>query len=250
VIPTTMRTLGEKISMAWEAKGDQATICPYVMSPEGPDEQTQECSEVPFAGTKTITVDENNLDWTGLELRVTTGQSVDRSLVPVHLGCQGFRDWFFANPPKICPQASPVNSLAAGQHFECRLMIWVKQPDEFYIFYNDSKNPRVFDWIVVPYRFKSGASPNNRVGETPPPGRCESVSGFGQVWRGEIEGAVNVRQQLGWATEPEFNFNTAYQCERPPFFRLWTCYLRSPDGKVLRLHPDSTAQAHFNWEVW
>ena len=246
VIPTTTHTLGEKISLAWETIGTQAAICPIMGT--GPVES--KCLDVPLAGTTTITVDESALGWTGLGLRVKTAQTFVWSAVTVHLQCQGFRDWFFDNPPARCPEAPPVNSPAAAQHFERGLMIWVKQPDRFYIFYNGNEKTRVFDWIIGPYSFKPGASVNNSVGETPPPGYYEPVSGFGQVWRGEVEGVQGVRQRLGWATEPEFGYNTAYQCETPAVLRYWICYLRSPDGKVLRLHPDSTAQVRFNWEEW
>ncbi len=248
--PTTTHRLGETISATWEARGTQATLCPYIMSPQGPVEQAPACSDVPLAGTKSITIDENDLTWSGLQLRVTAGQASDRSLVSLHLGCQGFRDWFFSNPPEGCPQAAAVHSPAAAQHFEHGLMIWVKQPDTFYIFYELDQPPRrVFDQISAPYRFRPGASLDHRVGETPPRGMYEPVSGFGQLWRGEIEGAQRVRQRLGWATEPEFSFNTSYQCDIPPFFRLWTCYLAGPDDKVLVLRPDSTAQANFLWDV-
>jgi hypothetical protein len=58
-----------------------------------------------------------------------------------------------------------------------------------------------------------------------------------------------VRQRLGWATGPELAFETAYQCElATAYYRLWSCYLLGPGGKVLYLRPDSSAQVRFLWE--
>ncbi len=251
VAPTTTRRLGDKFTATWQATGTRAVLCPTIYGYAGePVQQVSACSDVPLAGTKSITVDEISLTWSGVQLSVFAGDSKDSSWVHISAGCDGFRDWFFGNAPLVCPQAAATHSPAAAQHFERGLMVWVKQPDTFYIFYETSQQPpRVFEEIHAPYRFRPGASPNNRAGETPPRGLYEPVSGFGQLWRGEIEGAQNVRQRLGWAKEPESSFNTSYQCEIALFPRLWNCYLGSPDGKVLALRPDSTAGVHLIWNV-
>ena len=104
---------------------------------------------------------------------------------------------------------------------------------------------------MVGLQLKPGASQDNRVGEAPPQGLYEPVSGFGLVWRGEVEWPAlgDARQRLGWATEPEFGYDTAHQCETRAHPRSWTCYLRAPGGEVLRLYPDSTAQARTLWQV-
>lgn len=129
-------------------------------------------------------------------------------------------------------------------------MIWVEDPDDFYVFYRgeDEDGFQTFDWILD-VALKPGASEANRIGEEAPSGRYEPVSGFGLVWRGEVEGVrPDVRQRLGWATEPEFGFDTAYQCITPSHPRMWSCFLRGPRGEILYLHPDSTAQVRFLWE--
>jgi len=251
VAPTTTLAVGAVIRAAWEARGAAAVLCPYVMTPSGPNEQTADCADVPLTGARDITIQEKNLQWNGLALRVTNGQTTERALVPLVLGCRGLRDWFFENAPPSCPEAAPLVARAAVQFFERGMMIWMQNPDRFYVFYNDTPTSGALDWRDAPYTFLAGASPSNRVNEPPPPGRVEPVSGFGQIWRGEMQGFENARARLGWATAPEFTFDAAYQCTLPnPAFRLWTCYLRAPDGKILRLHPDSTAQAHFLWEEW
>jgi hypothetical protein len=86
------------------------------------------------------------------------------------------------------------------------------------------------------------------VGETPPRSLVEPVSGFGQIRRGETIGKENVRQRLGWATASEFAFDVAYQCAVAGYARLWSCYLKDPRGKVLWLHPDSSAGANLVWD--
>lgn len=250
-VPTTTLALGDQIQLRWRTRSGQVALCPYIMTPQGPAEQARDCSKESQEGSKNISVTEKDLVWNGMLLRVTTGQTTERSLVPLTLGCQGLRNWFFSPSPAKCPETLPQNSSAAAQPFEHGLMLWTQEPDRFYIIYDAAMQSGVFESATAPYSFRAGASPDNRVGETPPSGRYEPISGFGQVWRSEIEGLQNIRERLGWATAPEYSFNTAYQCELPnPTFRLWTCYLRRPDGKVLRLRPDSTAQVHFLWELW
>ncbi len=79
---------------------------------------------------------------------------------------------------------------------------------------------------------KPGDSPNNRVRVTRPRGLYEPVSGFGQLWHGEVESVTNARQRLGWATDLPFNFNTSYQYAVSfPLLGSWMCCLRGPDGR-------------------
>lgn len=245
--PTTTQRLGETITFSWQAQGDRATLCPFVLGLGGPAPLTSACADVPPVGSRTVSVTESELDWDGMLLRVTSGAASVQSVVTLTLGCQGLHDWFFADPPARCPQGPAITTSAAAQRFQRGLLIWFQQPDRFYIFYDEP--PRSFHWIEPPYRFNPGASPHNRVGETPPAGLFEPVSGFGQLWRGEFEGVEDLRARLGWASEPEFGFTTHYQCARSPG-RLWTCFLAAPDGQVLALRPDSSAQARFLWEEW
>jgi len=189
-----------------------------------------------------IVVDEQMLSYYGLLLRVTMGQSRELSVVDVRFLCQGLRDWFFDDPPMRCPAKAAEYSRAAAQSFEHGFMIWTEQPDRFYIFFADNHE---FVWLDAPYT----AKPGTPVDETPPPGYVVPVSGFGKLWRDEIEGVSDhrVRERLGWATEAEFAFDTAYQCEVEGYPRMWNCYLRAPSGKVLLLYPESTVRVRFLW---
>ncbi len=248
VTPTTTINLGDSLAMSWQASGQKAEICPI----SGPGPVESRCQSVALAGSTQFVTDDASMAYTGFGLRVTAGGSSTWSLVTVHLQCRNVRPWFFDNPPERCPAAVADESYAAGQYFEHGLMIWVEDADDFYVLYQgeDEQGFQTFDWISN-IRLKPGASPDNRLGQTPPPGLQEPISGFGMVWRGEIEEVrADVRQRLGWATEAEFGFTTAYQCGTPSYPRMWSCFLRGPRGEILYLRPDSTAQVRFLWEEW
>ncbi len=126
-------------------------------------------------------------------------------------------------------------------------MIWTETPDTFYVFFNDQERARGkrFLRFGAPYNF----GPERPLSETSPAGLLAPVSGFGRLWRGELDMPYDddLRAHLGWAVGPEFSFESVHQCEISGHPRGWTCYLQIPDGRVLRLWPDSTAQAHLLW---
>jgi hypothetical protein len=73
-----------------------------------------------------------------------------------------------------------------------------------------------------------------------PPGLYSPVSGFGLVWRGDVEQSPGYHDRLGWAVEPEFGYEAVVQCDdaRPSGGRSWqTCYLQGPDDEVIVLQP-------------
>lgn len=148
-------------------------------------------------------------------------------------------EWFFANPPSVCPEAPALNSYAAIQRFEHGQMIWVEETDVFYLLFDAGSHPldsRQAYRNVGPLALKPGASKDHRTGETPPSGYSEPVSGFGLIWRNEVEGLdTDVRAAFGWAREPEFGFDTSLQCERQQTYSSHTCYLRDPSGSVIVL---------------
>jgi hypothetical protein len=248
VSPTTTLNLGDELTVTWEAAGQKADLCPI----SGPGPIEARCLDVPLTGSTRLVTNEEAMVYTGLGLRVTGGGTFTWSVVNIRLQCQNLRPWFFAHPPERCPAGLVHESRAAGQYFERGLMVWVENPDSFYVLYRgrDESGFQVFDWISD-IRLRPGASPDHRLGEQPPAGLYEPVSGFGMVWRGEIEGVrADVRQRLGWATEPELGFDTAYQCETVFYPGLWNCFLRGPRGEVFSLRPDSTAQVRWLWDEW
>jgi hypothetical protein len=157
--------------------------------------------------------------------------------------------WFFDNPPTYaCPSYPPIASQAAAQRFEHGQMIWVETTDVFYIFFDPvGQNKALFQQFVVPLALKPGASEDNRTGETPPAGRYEPVSGFGLLWRGEVDGAENVRAALGWALEPEYAYDTSVQCEAT-FTANWSCYLLDPLDEIINFY--NLTYIGLFWDQW
>ncbi len=245
--PTITQNLGDTVHLAWEASGQRAELCPLI----GPG--PLDCQDVPLAGEQDFIVDEQALTYVGFALRVYGDETMALGTVEFHPQCQNLRQWFFADPPLRCPAQEALTSFAAAQHFEWGMMVWVQETDEFYVFY-DEPDEQGFQVVhrTVGLQLKPGASEDNRLGEAPPPGLYEPVSGFGLVWRGEVEWPYegDVRERLGWATAPEFGYDTAYQCATPSYPRLWNCFLLGPDGEVILLRPDSTAGVRILWEEW
>jgi hypothetical protein len=245
--PTITQNVGDAVHLTWEASGQRAELCHLIGT--GPTN----CQDVPLIGEQDFVVDEQALTYIGFALRVYADEQSSIKTVELHPQCQNLRPWFFAGPPLRCPADVALTSYAASQHFERGLMVWVEETDEFYVFY-DEPDQQGFQVVhrTVGLELKPGASEDNRIGEDPPTGLYEPVSGFGLVWRGEVEWpyADNVRERLGWATAPESGYDTAHQCSTPAYPRLWNCFLLGPDGEVIHLRPDSTAGVRLLWEEW
>jgi hypothetical protein len=235
------------VHLAWDARGQRAELCPLIAT--GP----VACQTVPLAGDQAFVVDEQALTYAGFVLRAYGGEATALATVELHPQCQDLRSWFFADPPLRCPAGDALASYAAAQEFEHGRMIWIEETDEFYVFY-DEPDEQGFQVVErsIGLELKPGASEDNRVAEDPPPGLYQPVSGFGLLWRGEVDWPYGdaVRQRLGWAIAPEFGFDSAYQCTTPAHPRLWNCFLLGPDGEVIHLRPDSTAGVRTLWDVW
>jgi len=201
-------------------------------------------------GSQIVATDGDAISYTEFTLRVQAGGgpnafTLASATVGVQVDCRGYRDWFFENAPATCP-ALPLHSSAAAQRFERGRMIWVAATGEYFAFFYppggaQGEYRRVFD----PLSLKPGASVDNRIGLTPPPGLHEPVSGFGLIWRGEVWGAEDIRPSLGWAVETEFGFQTVRQCEMALSAPL-RCYLRTPEGTVISYYHYGSPR----WEYW
>ena len=245
--PTITQNLGDVVYLAWQAIGQRAELCPLIgTGPTG-------CQDVPLVGEREFVIDELALTYVGFALRAYSQEQTGLKTVQLHPQCQNLRPWFFTDPPLRCPADQALVSYAASQRFERGLMVWIEGTDEFYVFY-DEPDEQGFQVVqrTVGLELQPGASEDNRIGEDPPPGLCEPVSGFGLIWRGEVEWPYpdNVRERLGWATVPESGYNTAYQCSTPAYPRLWNCFLLGPGGEIVHLRPDSTAGVRILWEEW
>jgi hypothetical protein len=186
----------------------------------------------------TWVADETSLGYNGFALRASAAGQETLETAKVQFLCENLRVWFFKPAPPRCPQEEAVSSYAAGQYFERGIMIWIEETDEFYVFETEPRDGTYKHFYTTTgLTLNPGASEDNRVAEDPPPGLYEPVSGFGLVWRAEVEWpeAANVRERLGWATEPESGFDTAWQYAVPTCVEFWTKYLRGPRGEILRL---------------
>jgi hypothetical protein len=202
--------------------------------------------DAPLVGAHIIPPAEIIGAYTGFELVLEAAGIRSVLYAPLTVACpDALADWFFDNAPGICPGDAPLASYAAAQRFEHGLMIWIEALDAYYVLadHDHKVSGDAQGWssltslrvIRGPLDLKPGASPENRLAETPPTGRVEPVSGFGLVWRGEVVGAEGNRGALGWALEPEYGFDTLYQCEIP-CDSYWDCYLQVPREEVYHLY--------------
>ena len=147
--------------------------------------------------------------------------------------------WFMAEPPELCPSGPARASYAAGQQFEHGQMIWVELTDTFYLLFAAGAYPgddRAVFRTVGPLVLLPSASADNRVGVEPQLGQVEPVSGFGLLWRGEVDGlSIDLRQALGWALAAETGFETMLQCQADTTYSAHTCFLQDSDGSIIKL---------------
>jgi hypothetical protein len=220
--------------------GASATICPtarFVLFDE------DDCWQVPLEGDMafTIPLQAQGFQQIVFVLKVENAVSPDplRRQVTVALKCE--ETWFYSDEPQagICPR-EPLRSHAAAQRFERGTMIWLEEPGRYYILESAS----LFEGAERS-RVEIIADPLKIVRDTwsevqAPPGLHAPVSGFGLVWRGDVENSPGYRERLGWALAPEFGYEAILQCDDalPSGGRSWqTCYLQGPDGDIYVLHP-------------
>ncbi|HSJ55591.1 MAG TPA: hypothetical protein VLC95_00315 [Anaerolineae bacterium] len=247
VEPSTARNVGDTLRISWRAIGETARLCPMT---HGPVESR--CWDVSLEGSTEYVTTEESLSYVGLGLKVSAGDRFVWGTQNVSFLCENLRPWFFPDPPLRCPAAGPVETYAAGQYFERGLMIWREDTDLFYVLCEG--DVATYDqrlYVVSPSTLSPDASPGNRVGEEPPPGLYEPRSGFGMVWRGELQYPErDFRECLGWATEPEGGFTLVEQCETAVLPGAWACYVRAPRGEILRLAAATNAGYPLIWEVY
>lgn len=123
-------------------------------------------------------------------------------------------NWFFTfdnnhrSLASFCPE--PVKPLeAVGQDFEGgRAYRYAPDPSytadqrgTVFIIYNDG------EWITIPDTWDS-SQPSSDPNLIPPEGRYQPVDSIGKVWR---ENILNIRDRLGWAYEPQSEFQGRIQ---------------------------------------
>jgi len=232
---------GDTVTLTWEARGDRATICPsarFVLF------TSDDCQQVPLSGTTTFTIP---LEATGFYfidflLNVEThGSSPPEVVGQVSVALKCHTTWFFSDEPQagICP-TEPIRSYAAAQRFERGTMIWLEQLGRYIILdetllHEQDVRKQVY-YVHDPLEIVRDTSTEIN----PPEGFYSPESGFGLVWRGDVNNSPGYRESLGWALAPEFGYEAIFQCNDalPSGGRSWqTCYLKGPDDEVIVFHP-------------
>jgi hypothetical protein len=154
------------------------------------------------------------------------GAETAQAGVTIPLTCPD--DWFFSPAPDGCPANTALVSDAVEQPFEHGVMVWVKEQDRIYVFFDDPTSPK---WNIYTDDWSDG-DPIDDPTIIPPAGLYQPVRGFGLIWREEPD----VRRRLGWAVKPEAAFSTAYQTTSR--FKYNDLYLRALDGNVWRMLPE------------
>jgi hypothetical protein len=134
-------------------------------------------------------------------------------------------EWFFSNPPDICPATAALYSAAAEQQFERGTMIWIAGEDRIYVLFGDGQQ---YAWQAYSDEWSQG-EPENDPNLAPPSGLYQPVRGFGQVWREQPE----VMDRLGWAVSEENAYDAAIQ--RTSFAKYNETYIGALDGALWRL---------------
>ncbi len=234
VTPTEVEP-GDTVTLTWEARGDQATVCPNHVN-------SDDCWQVLPTGMTSfvLPIDSHRVSRFILTIRTHDWPSSAIAEATIRYRCD--TDWFFRSGTlygQECP-VETVRSFAAAQHFERGTMIWIEQLGRYIILteslvFEEGLQKQVY-YAQDPLTIVRDTS----AGTVPPEGLYAPESGFGLVWRGDVSQSPGYRESLGWAVEAEFGYETVHQCT-PGFVsggRFWqSCYLQGPDGEVIYFHP-------------
>ncbi len=138
--------------------------------------------------------------------------------------------WFAPVPTSSCPDGPAQKTPAAAEPFERGWMIWIKNGGLYLVLIDGGDSHRVFDIVYDPLTIAGDTSASF----APPQGLFAPVSGFGLVWRGDAAQTAgrDYPARLGWATAPEFGFETTWQCGHG-MVPHWSCYLTGPQGGLI-----------------
>lgn len=218
---------GQPITLSWETTGDSVTL--WRLAATG---QLSEWWDVEQSGSKVVETSERDRNAVRYMLFVTSGEVQEQAMVTINVRCTA--EWFFSPEPDICPLEAAVTSDAAYQPFERGYMFWLGVRDRIYALVQRDVS-REYYAFTDPWE---PGLPESDPNITPPPGYVQPVRGFGMVWRGEIDLTANLRELLGWGTQPEAGYPARFQCDSPP--KYVTCYLSGPGGQVWVLEPEGS----------
>lgn len=108
--------------------------------------------------------------------------------------------------PDPFPTKTVSQIQVAEEHFEHGVMFWLQPVDQHWVLVEDEDDPKKGVWTVYEDTFIEG-QPEFDPSIEPPEDMLQPERGFGKLWRENTE----IREALGWATEPEFGHVTSYE---------------------------------------
>lgn len=231
---------GESVTLSWQATGgDEACLAwpdafGLLTAGLGPLD--------PDAGSVTITPD-TLLKGFSVLLRVTNSAGSANARVDITQECaHEWADALTSDPPTYnCPGGAAYGS-AAQQTFEDGFMIWLETSRTIYVFHTHGQpqSPSSYYYQTFADEFREG-DPESDPAIVPPPGLYQPIRGFGLVWRTHQE----VRDSLGWATEPEVGFQSWEQGFRGTGMHSSTLLMEGIDGTTYLLSAIDSS-----WQVY
>lgn len=104
------------------------------------------------------------------------------------------------------PTETRAQLFIAQQDFQNGFMFWISTRNVIWVLITTPGNPNTGEWRVYPDTFIEG-EPEFDPNLTPPTENFyQPRRGFGKLWRT----TPGLREELGWATTPEFALNTSY----------------------------------------
>jgi hypothetical protein len=146
--------------------------------------------------------------------------------------CPDHYPWFFINPAQGNECASFVlNTWAALQRFEHGLMLWTQEGGRTYVLVDDGSPFRPYVEVSDPAGMPF---PEPDPSIVPPAGLYQPELGFASFWRGLVPGTEWIRPALGWATAPEAQYSSFWQCNTASG-EAARCYVTGPQDEILAL---------------
>lgn len=212
---------GDTIRLEWSTS-NAITVTLWHLAPTG---QFSRFWDVDPSGSFDYESDPYERNRTTFALSATDG-SGNNEMVTVAVVLRCPNEWFFSNPPDICPSRAALISGAAEQSFEHGFMIWLAGEDRIYVLFDDGNSPQ---WTAYSDEWDPGEIETDPSLGPAPPGMHQPVRGFGLIWREQ----PSVRERLGWATNEEFPFQTALQ--RTSYAKYNETFIRAADGRIWHL---------------
>lgn len=226
---------GDAVTLHWNAQGDRATLCPssrYTLF------TSADCINGPLIGAQSFVIPSDVKGNKTIEFVLTvSGAAASTATQGTSIAMYCELTWFFSDELQagVCPREL-IQTHAAIQYFERGTMIWLKEPGRYYILENQNVAPGDIRLPLSVIVDPLDVTRNTESSVKPPADLFAPTSGFGLIWRGDVQQSAGFRDQLGWALQSEFGYEAKYQCDdaTPSGGRVWqTCYLTTPDDQII-----------------